>query len=109
MKRQTISQRWYTWTEKEPLWAYAALISFLTSMAGLGIHLGGGWICASLGLMAWVGIVRTIGLFMLIGFDVSLLGITAFRKQWWWFSFFCYVTFGVLAWEVASYFFGSLR
>lgn len=108
-KRQTISQRWYAWTELEPQWAYLALTSFALSMAGLVIHLGGGWLLAHIGLAAYVGLARTIGLFMLIGFDASLLFITAFRKQWWWFSFFCYITVGVLGWEVASYFFGSLR
>lgn len=110
MKRQTISQRWYAWTEKEPLWAYAALVSFILSVGvGLPIHLGGGWLMTAIGLTEWVGIVRTIGLVMLIGFDALLLFITAFRKQWWWFTFFCYITIGVIGWEIASYFFGSKR
>jgi len=109
MKRQTISQRWYAWTEKEPMWAYLALGSFALSMFGLTLHLGGGWAIAMMGLPQLVGVTRTIGLFMLIGFDVSLLFITAFRRQWWWFSFFCYITVGVLLWEVGSFFFGSQR
>jgi len=109
MKRQTISQRWYQWTEKEPFWAYLALMSFALSMFGLTLHLGGGWAMAMMGLPQLVGVTRTIGLLMLIGFDVSLLAITGFRKQWWWFTFFIYITVGVLGWEVASYFFGSLR
>ena len=109
MKRQTISQRWYAWTEKEPFWAYLALMSFALSMLGLVVHLGGGWLMVHLGMASLVGLCRTIGLLMLIGFDVSLLAITGFRKQWWWFTFFCYITVGVLGWEIASYFFGSQR
>ncbi len=109
-KRQTISQRWYAWTDVDPFWAYSALISFILSVGvGLPVHLGGGWVMAHIGHPELVGLVRTIGLFMLIGFDASLLFITAFRKQWWWFSFFCYITVGVLGWEVASYFFGSQK
>jgi len=96
-KRKTISQRWYAWNEKEPVWSYSALACFALAMLGLTIHLG------------IPGVLRTIGLFMLIGFDLSLLGITLARKQLWWFSFFCYITLGVLGWEVASYFFGSPR
>jgi len=109
MKRQTISQRWYQWTEKEPVWAYSALASFAIAMLGLEIHLGGGWLMNAIGQPGLVGIMRTIGLVMLIGFDVALLAITFFRKQIWWFSFFCYITIGVIGWEIASYFFGSQR
>lgn len=105
-KRKTISQRWYTWFDIEPLWAGLALGSFALSMFGLTLHLGGGWAMAMMGLPPLVGVTRTIGLFMLIGFDAILLGITAFRRQWWWFSFFCYITLGVIGWEIASYFFG---
>jgi hypothetical protein len=71
-KRKTISQRWYAWGEKDPFWAYTALYSFLLAMIGLTIHLG------------MPGIWKTIGLFMLIGFDAGLLFITFFRKQYWW-------------------------
>jgi hypothetical protein len=109
-KRQTISQRFYAWFDIEPLWAALALASFVLSVGiGLPLHLGGGWFVKLLGHPELIGLVRTIGLFMLIGFDASLLFITAFRKQWWWFSFFCYITIGVLVWEVGSYFFGSQR
>ena len=109
-KRQTISQRWYAWTEKDPNWANAALISFVLSVGvGLPIHLGGGWLMTAIGLPELVGLMRTIGLVMLIGFDAALLFITAFRKQWWWFTFFCYITVGVIGWEIASYFFGSQK
>ena len=108
-KRQTISQRWYAWTDAEPGWAYAALAAFALSMAGLVIHLGGGWLLAHIGLAAYVGLARTVGLCMLIGFDAALLAVTWLRKQWWWFSFFCYITLGVIGWEIASYFFGSQR
>ena len=96
-KRQTISTRWRVWTEKEPVWAYAALACFIISMLGLAVHLG-----------VLHGIVRQVGLWVLIVGDIGVLGITAFRKQWWWFSFFCYVTAGVIGWELASYFFGIL-
>jgi len=95
-KRKTISTRWKDWAIKEPLWAYSALACFALSMSGLVIHLG-----------VLSGLWRTVGLVMLIAFDGLLLGITGFRKQWWWFSFFVYVTLGVIGWEVASYFFGS--
>jgi len=108
-KKQTISQRWYKWFEVEPLWAGLALGSFALSMAGLVLHLGGGWFVGMIGIPELTGLLRTIGLFMLIGFDASLLFITAFRKQWWWFSFFVYITVGVIGWEIASYFFGSRR
>lgn len=103
-----ISQRWYAWTDAEPFWAYAALVSFILSVGvGLPVHLGAGWILMKIGHPELVGLFRTSGLVMLIGFDSALLFITAFRKQWWWFTFFCYITLGVIVWEIASYFFGS--
>lgn len=108
-KRQTISQRWYAWFDVEPVWAALGLGSFALSMAGLTIHLGGGWFVTLIGHHELVGLMRTIGLFMLIGFDASLLFITAFRKQWWWFALFCYITIGVIVAEIGSYFFGSQR
>lgn len=64
-------------------------------MLGLCLHLG------------IPGIIRTVGLFMLIGFDVGLLFICFYRKQLWWAWLFTYITFGVLIAEVGSYFFGS--
>ena len=110
MKRQTISQRWYKWTEVDPFWAYAALISFILSVGvGLPLHLGGGWLMVHIGLPGMVGLVRTIGLLMLIGFDATLLGITFWRRKYWWAFFFVYITVGVIGFEIASYFFGSLR
>ena len=105
-KRKTISQRWYEWTDAEPLWAYLALASFSLSMLGLVIHLGGGFIMHAIGQDGLVGLVRTVGLFMLIGFDGLLLLITGLQKQIWWFTFFIYITLGVIGWEIASYFFG---
>jgi hypothetical protein len=108
MKRKTISQRWYAWCEAEPFWCLSATASFILSVGiGLPVHLVGGWIVTFFGHPELVGLVRTIGLFMLIGFDALLLVITGFRKQWWWFWFFVYITVGVLGFEVASYFFGS--
>jgi hypothetical protein len=95
-KRKTISTRWRDWAIKEPFWAYAALSCFALSMVGLVVHLG-----------VLSGLWRTVGLWMLIGFDVGTLGITFFRKQIWWFTFFLYVTLGVIGWEIASYFFGG--
>ena len=96
-KRVTISTRWKKWTEAEPFWAYSALTCFVLSVGiGLPMHLA-----------ILSGFWRTFGLVMLIGFDVGLLFITAFRKQWWWFTFFIYITIGVLGWEIASYFFGG--
>jgi hypothetical protein len=78
-------------------------------MAGLVLHLGGGWFVGMIGIPELTGLFRTIGLFMLIGFDASLLAITGFRKQWWWFWFFVYITVGVIVFEIGSYFFGSRR
>lgn len=108
-KRATISQRWYAWSDAEPFFAYTALISFVLSVGvGLPIHLGCGWVLTHLlGHPELVGLWRTIGLFMLIGFDALLLLITFLRKQWWWAWFFTYITVGVLGFEIASYFFGS--
>ena len=94
-KRRTISQRWAIWTKEEALWAYSALACFALAMLGLTIHLGVSGF--------WSG----VGLWMLIGFDCGLLFITAYRKIWWWFTFWCYITIGVIGWEIASYFFGS--
>lgn len=96
-KKKTISTRWRDWAIKEPFWAYSALSCFFLSVGvGLTMHLA-----------VLSGLWRTVGLWMLIGFDAILLGITAFRKIWWWFTFFFYVTIGVIGWEIASYFFGS--
>jgi hypothetical protein len=94
-KKKTISIRWWEWSSKEPFWAYSALACFALAMAGLVIHLG------------LFGVWRTVGLWMLIGFDAGLLAITGFRKQWWWFTLFVYITLGVIGWEIASYFFGG--
>ena len=95
MKRRTISQRWYAWNILEPVWSYSAIACFGLAMLGLCLHLG------------IPGLWRTIGLFMLIGFDAVLLFITFFRKQLLWAWFFVYITVGVIGWEIASYFFGS--
>lgn len=92
-KGKTISTRWKEWTAKEPTWAYSALVAFFLAVGvGLTMHLA-----------VQSGLWRTVGLVMLIGFDVILLGITAFRRQWWWFCFFCYITIGVIVFEIASY------
>lgn len=96
-KGKTISTRWKEWAIAEPFWAYFALICFFLSVGfGLPMHLA-----------ILSGLWRTVGLWMLIVFDVLLLGITGFRRQWWWFTFFCYITLGVIGWEIVSYFFGS--
>lgn len=97
-KKQTISTRWKEWTKKEPVWAYSALACFLIAMVGLTVHLGvlGGW-------------VRYAGLWVLILGDAGAITITAIRKQWWWCSFFIFITVGVIGWELASFFFGSLK
>ena len=93
-KSKTISTRWREWAEKEPGWAYTALSCFALSMTGLVIHLG-----------VLEGLVRTIGLLMLIVFDGLLLAITGFCKQWWWFTFFVYITIGVIGWGSPTYLF----
>lgn len=95
-KNLTISSRWKLWAEKEPIWAYSALFCFIGAMLGLGLHLG-----------VLSGFLRTAGFWILIAGDIGALVITYFRKQLWWFSFFCYITFGVIGWEIASYFFGN--
>jgi hypothetical protein len=109
-KRRTISQRWYAWVDipTETVWANLALLSFILSVGiGLPMHLGGGWLMKFLGHPELVGLVRTVGLFMLIGFDGSLLFLTFWRRQLWWAWFFVYITVGVLFFEAASYFWGS--
>ena len=94
-KRKTISQRWYAWNQLEPQWSYSALACFGLAMLGLCLHLG------------IPGIIRTVGLFMLIGFDAGLIFICFYRKQLWWAWLFVYITIGVLAAEVGSFFFGT--
>lgn len=99
-KRLTISSRWRIWAQSSKLDFIAsnvALCSFLVAMVGLFIH-----------LLIWDGFWRIFGLCLLIGGDSITLGITAWRKQWWWHTFFWFVTAGVIGWEVASYFFGSM-
>lgn len=95
-KRLTISNRWKAWAQAEPIWAYLALTCFIGAILGLGLHLAvlDGW-------------VRTAGLWILIAGDAGAIVITAYRKQWWWHTFFWYITVGVIGWEIASYFFGS--
>jgi hypothetical protein len=97
MKPKTISMRWWAWKAVDPVFAALAACAFSLSMSGLVIH--------------WVGfgLWRTVGLWMLIGFDVILLTITFVRARkfpdvWWWFTFFCYITVGVIGWEIASCF-----
>jgi len=98
-KRLTISSRWRLWAQASPIdfWAsHVALASFLVAMVGLYLH-----------LFVWSGFWRTFGLCLLIGGDSITLGITAWRKRWWWHNLFWYITVGVIGWEIASYFFGS--
>lgn len=92
---KTISTRWKEWAEKEPKWAYTALYSMMIALAGLGVHLG-----------VLSGFWRTFGLLIMILGASIVEFILAFRKQWWWFSFWTYVIIGVISWEVVSYFFG---
>lgn len=98
MKGKTISRRWWEWAGVDKIWSWLAATAFSLAMIGLVVHLVG------------VGVWRTIGLWTLIGFDATLLSITFFRAKkypgvWWWFSLFCYITLGVICWEIASYFF----
>jgi len=96
-KRLTISSRWRLWAYAEPIWANLALACFLIAMVpGLGMH-----------LFVLQGFWRTAGLYILLAGDAGALAITAYRKQWWWHTFFWYITLGVIGWEIASYFFGS--
>lgn len=99
-KKKTISRRWWDWSEQDRIWSWLAAVSFLLAMIGLFIH--------------WVGfgVFRTIGLWMLIGFDSVVLLITFFRAKkfptvWWWFWFFTHITISVVCFEIASYFFGG--
>lgn len=95
-KRLTISNRWRDWTLKEPVWAYLALFCFIIAMLGLAVHLG-----------VLSGFWRTAGLWVLLAGDAGAIAITAYRKQFWWTTLFIYITFGVIVWEIGSYFFGS--
>jgi len=92
-KGKTISTRWREWAEKEPFWAYYALISFALSLAGLILHL-------------WVlhGLWRTVGLWVLIGCGANTQITLGIRKRWVWFTFHLYIVLGVIAWELVSYF-----
>ena len=95
-KRLTISNRWRNWALAEPLWAYSALSLMALSFASLIVHLG------ILG-----GFWRGLGLIVMIVSAVLCDMILAFRKQWWWFTYWTIcVLLGVGAWEIASYFFG---
>ena len=95
-KRVTISTRWKLWAEKEPILAYTALFLFGGAIAGLILHLA-----------VLSGFLRQLGLIILVVGDAGAILITGLRKQFWWFTFFLTITACVIAWELASYFFGS--
>ena len=91
--KKTISTRYKDWIIAEPIWAYLTLFCFGMVFVGLMIHLG-----------VIAGALRYWGLVMVIVFDSLAILITALRKQWWWCSFFGFITTGVIGWELASYF-----
>lgn len=66
-----------------------------------------------MGLMMHLGILsgfwRTFGLYAIIIGDIGCLGITWFRKQFWWFGTFIGITAVIIGAEIASYFFGSQK
>ena len=94
-KKLTISNRWREWAEKEPIWAYTTLASFIISILGLGLHLA-----------VLHGLWRTVGLWVLILCGAWTQTALFLRKRWWWFTFHAYIVLGVIGWELASYFFG---
>jgi hypothetical protein len=124
MKRQTISQRWYFWNSVDPVWSYSCLISFISSVCFLGLHLGivdGFWylMLAMIGKASsftpiYTGAFRTIGLCGLIGLacytqTVLCIRMKKYHTLIWWVTFHAYIVLGVIGWEIASYFWGSKR
>ena len=95
-KKLTISNRWRDWAKVEPVWAYSALILMAVGLAGLIVHL---WVLG--------GVIRSVGLWVMIAGGFGCEAILCLRKQWWWATYWgiC-VLLGVGAWEIASYFFG---
>jgi hypothetical protein len=91
--KKTISTRWRDWDIQDPLWARICLTCFMLVMIGLGVHLA-----------VHHGPIRQGGLVLLIVADSLAILITAFRKQWYWFGFFIYMTIGVIVFELVSYF-----
>lgn len=96
-EHKTISTRFKEWIEAEPLLAYLDLFFFGMVFIGLMVHLG-----------FTHGLARVMGLIVLIVGDVCATGLAALRKQWWWASFYVFITIGVIGWELASYFFGGV-
>ena len=94
-KNKTISTRYADWIKAEPLWAYLCLFCFGLVFLGLMTHLG-----------FIRGFPRQAGLIVLIIGDIGAIGISAWRKIYWWTSFYIFITIGVLGWEIASYFLG---
>jgi len=98
MKRQTISTRYTDFTKAEPFWAKVTLVLLALSLLGLWVHL---WVLT--------GLVRTLGLISMIAFVVLAEGILWWKNQKWWFAFWFSIILLVGGFEIASYFFGSLR
>jgi len=92
MSGKTISNRWRDWAENEPAWAYTALGLMATAFLGLIVHLA-----------VLHGVIRQIGLIVMIVCGVGCEIVLLVRKQWAWGSFWgiC-VLLGVGLWEIAS-------
>ncbi|MBU1457041.1 MAG: hypothetical protein KKD01_20190 [Proteobacteria bacterium] len=92
--KDTISNKWRDWAKVEPIWAYSALILMAVAFSGLIAHL-------------WVldGIIRSIGLYVMIAGGVGCEVILILRKQkaWAWYWGLC-VLFGVSVFEILSCF-----
>ena len=96
MGRKTISTRYKDWIKEDPFWAYTCLVCFGLVFVGLMMHLAI--------IDSWL---RPFGLVVLLVGDIGAIAITVWKKKWWWFSFYLFITAGVIGWEIASYFFGG--
>ena len=95
-KKKTISTRWSDFTKNDKGWARTCIILQAMSLNGLWLHL---WVLT--------GIWRTVGLIGMIVF-ISLAQIILFwKKVFWWFWFWNCIIATVIAFEIASYFFGG--
>ena len=92
---KTISTRYKDWIKEDPLWAYTCLFCFGLVFVGLMVHLAV--------IDHWM---RKAGLVVLIVGDIGAIGISGWKRKYWWASFFLFITFGVISWEIASYFLG---
>jgi hypothetical protein len=106
MKRQTISTRWSEWTKTSVLDKWLARLTLLllaTSLNGLWLH-----------LFILQGVWRTVGLVTMIACVILaevIMNIRAVKIPTikWWVWFWYTIIAVVVVFEIASYFFGSMK